>query len=119
MPSYSPDDRVQAHELVGRRLAARVELEPGRHAERARLHRLVDEALHRRQLLELGVGPDTPAARRTALWPTNQARFGVWPTSERNSRCSPKVAHGIVGSSKANACSRLRMTGSEAGVTGA
>ena len=38
-----------------------------------------------------GVEPDTPAARRIALWPTNHARFGVWPTSERNSRCSPKV----------------------------
>ena len=47
----APGDGVQAHQLVGRRLAARVELEPGRHPERARLHRLVDEALHRRHLL--------------------------------------------------------------------
>ena len=51
MPSYSPGDGVQAHQLLGRRLPARVELEPGRHPERARLHRLVDEALHRRHLL--------------------------------------------------------------------
>ncbi len=51
MPSYAPGDGVQAHQLVGRRLAARVELEPGRHPERSGLHRLVDEALHRRHLL--------------------------------------------------------------------
>ena len=67
----------------------------------------------------VGVEPDTPAASRIALWPTNHAKFGVWPTSERNSRCSPKVDHGIVGLSNPNECSRLRMTGSDAGVTGA
>ena len=43
-------DRVQAHELRRRRLAARVELEPGRHAERAGLHRLPHEAVHQRRL---------------------------------------------------------------------
>jgi hypothetical protein len=67
----------------------------------------------------VGAEPETPAASRTALWPTNQAKFGVWPTSERNSRCSPKVDHGIVGLSNPNECRRLRMTGSDAGVTGA
>ena len=46
-----------------------------------------------------GWGPDTPAASRIALCPTNQARFGVCPTSARNSRCSPNVDHGITGPS--------------------
>ena len=105
-------DGVQAHQLLGRRLPARVELEPGRHPERSRLHRLVDEALHRRHAARRSASsPDTPAASRIALWPTNQAKFGVWPTSERNSRCSPKVDHGIVGLSNPNECSRLRIDG--------
>ena len=47
----------------------------------------------------VGSGPDTPAASRIALWPTNHARFGEWPTPERNSRCSPNEDHGIVGPS--------------------
>ncbi len=42
---------VQAPQLLRRRLAARVELEPGRHPERARLHRIAHEALHQRHLL--------------------------------------------------------------------
>ena len=36
---------------------------------------------------------------RIALCPTNHARFGVCPTSVRNSRCSPNVDHGITGPS--------------------
>jgi hypothetical protein len=68
---------------------------------------------------EVGIEPDTPAASLIALWPTNHVRFGVWPRSERNSRCSPNVDHGIVGLSKPNVCSRLRIVGSDAGVTGA
>ena len=43
-------DRVQPYELGRRRLTARVELEPGRHPERPRLHRLVHEAIHQRRL---------------------------------------------------------------------
>ncbi len=68
-----------------------------------------------------GVGdePETPAASRIALWPTNQAKFGVCPTSARNSRCSPKLDQGIVGLSKPNESSRLLIVGSEAAVTGA
>ena len=47
----------------------------------------------------LGFGPEMPAASRSALWPTNQARFGVWPTWEMKSRCSPNELHGISGPS--------------------
>ena len=55
----------------------------------------------------VGCGPETPAASRIALWPTNQARLGVCPTSEMKSRCSPKVLQGISGPSKPNVWSRL------------
>ena len=49
--AVAADDLVQPDELVGRRRAARVELEAGREPERARVHRLGDVALHRRELL--------------------------------------------------------------------
>ena len=44
------DDLVQPHELVGGRHAPGIELKPGREAERACVHGLADEGLHRAQL---------------------------------------------------------------------
>src|SRR5438132_6869344 len=44
------DDPVQPNELLGRGCAAGIELEPGRETERACMHRLPDEGLHRAQL---------------------------------------------------------------------
>src|SRR5688500_4051282 len=49
-----PDDRVEPDQLGRRRLAPRTELETGREPERPRVHRLLDEALHRAQLLLRG-----------------------------------------------------------------
>ncbi len=42
-----------------------------------------------------GSGPDTPAASRTALWPTNHARFCEWPIRSTCSSSSPVVDHSM------------------------
>ena len=49
--AVAADHLVETDDLLGRRGAARVELEPGRDAERAGVHRLGDVALHRDELL--------------------------------------------------------------------
>ncbi len=67
----------------------------------------------------VGFGPDTPAAARIALCPTNQARFGECPTFEMKSRCSPNVLHGISGPSKPKVCRRSVWYTREKSVTGA
>ena len=80
MPSYSPAIafRRSSSSIVASRPG--VELEPGRHAERAGLHRLAHESVHHAPpARSVGCGPETPAASRIALWPTNQARFGRVP----------------------------------------
>ncbi len=84
-------DRVQAPQLLGRRLPAGVELEPGRHAERARLHRVAHEALHQHHLLRARARPGDARSEPDARCGRRTRRgSGEWPTSARNSRCSPK-----------------------------
>ena len=91
------DDLRQVGRSRGLRPAPGAVLEPARHAERPASSASARWPSIRRAVFA-GAIPPTPAASRSALWPTNHARFATCPSAGRlaGTRRTPPVHRAVV-----------------------